>query len=279
VRSISWCLAAALAASACADVTEKGPRPPASDVEADLSELARARVYFGHQSVGGNVLDGLASLAHEHRVPLRIVEAPAGVDDGAPAIVHQKVGKNAEPATKCDAFSGFLGGPGREVPFDAAVLKFCYADLGDRADVTPEQLLALYEKAVASVRAARPDVALVHATVPLNTRGQGTGDRVRAAVGLRTSKDANNARRARFNDLLRAKYAQEPLFDVARAEATHDDGSRSGSRQDGVFVDALRPDLTSDGGHLNDEGRRVVARAFARSLAAALRGRAAAASP
>jgi len=272
VRAISWCLAVAVAAAGCADVTEKKPLP-VSDVAADLAELARARVYFGHQSVGGNVLDGLAALASEHGVPLRIVEAPAGVDDGAPAIVHQKVGRNAEPASKCDAFGGFLTGPGRAARWDAAVLKFCYADLGDRTAIEPAQLLALYKKTAASVRSARPDVMLVHATVPLNTRGEGTGDRVRAAVGLGTSKDANNARRSRFNDLLRAEYAGEPLFDVARAESTRADGSRAGVAREGTFDDALRRELSSDGGHLNDEGRRVVAREFARSLAAALRGR------
>lgn len=244
----------------------------------DLAELARARVYFGHQSVGGNVLDGLAALAAEHGVPLRIVEAPAGVDDGAPGIVHQRVGRNAEPATKCDAFGGFLTGPGRAARWDAAVLKFCYADLGDRTDIHPAQLLELYRKTVASVRSARPDVVLVHATVPLSTRGEGTGDRVKAALGLGTSKDANNARRNRFNDLLRAEYAGEPLFDVARAESTREDGSRAGVARDAAFDEALRRELTSDGGHLNDEGRRVVARAFARALATALRGRTAASS-
>ncbi|MET0553722.1 MAG: hypothetical protein ABW221_11835 [Vicinamibacteria bacterium] len=254
-------------------MAEKRPLP-ASDVAADLAVLARARVFFGHQSVGGNLLDGLAALAKEQGVALRVVEAPAGVDDGAPAIVHQKVGRNAEPETKCEAFGSFLTGAGQAARFDAAVLKFCYADLGDRTDIQPAQLLAVYEKTVAAVRSARPDVTLVHATVPLSTRGEGKGDRVRAALGLETSKDANNARRGRFNDLLRTAYAGEPLFDVARAESTQADGSRAGSRQDGLFVDALRRDLSSDGGHLNDEGRRVAAREFARSLAAALRGRA-----
>jgi hypothetical protein len=278
VRAISWCLAGAMAAAGCSDVTEKRPLP-ASDVKADLAELARARVYFGHQSVGVNVLDGLAALAAEHGVPLRIAEAPAGVDDGAPAIVHQRVGRNGEPASKCDAFGSFLTGPGRAARWDAAVLKFCYADLGNKTDIEPAQLLELYKKTVASVRSVRPDVTLLHATVPLSTRGEGTGDRVKAALGLATSKDANNARRNRFNDLLRAEYAAEPLFDVARAESTRDDGSRAGVARDGTFDDALRRELTSDGGHLNDEGRRVVAREFARSLAAALRGRPTVPSP
>lgn len=47
-----------------------------SDPKGDLETIARSRLYFGHQSVGGNVLEGLASLAKEHGVRLRIVEGP-----------------------------------------------------------------------------------------------------------------------------------------------------------------------------------------------------------
>ncbi|HET9315655.1 MAG TPA: hypothetical protein VFQ51_08700, partial [Vicinamibacteria bacterium] len=130
MRAMVWSLAAAVLAVGCGDVAEKQALP-ASDVKADLAELARARVFFGHQSVGGNVLDGLTALAADNGVALRIVEAPAGVDDGQPGLVHTKVGTNAQPATKCDAFSSFLA-QNPAAPWDAAVLKFCYADLGDR---------------------------------------------------------------------------------------------------------------------------------------------------
>lgn len=270
MRAIVWTVAAATLAAGCSDVPEKSPLP-ASDVKADLAELARARVYFGHQSVGGNVLDGLASLASANGVALRIVEAPAGVDDGQPGLVHSKVGTNAQPATKCDAFGGFLA-QNAGARWDAAVLKFCYADLGDRADITPEQLLDVYKKMVASVRAAHPGLTLVHATIPLNF-GLGKGDRVKGFLGLGTSKDANNVRRNRFNELLRAAYAGEPLFDVARAESTRQDGTRTGFEKDGQFFSSMAPELTSDGGHLNERGKRWVAQEFARSVAAALRAR------
>ena len=269
MRTIVLSLAAAALAVGCSDVTTKSTLP-ASDVKADLAELARARIYFGHQSVGGNVLDGLEKLAAENAVPLRIVEAPEGVEDAQPALVHSRIGTNAQPGTKCEAFGSFLST--NAARWDAAVLKFCYADLGDRTDIRPEQLLDLYKKTVASVRAARPGLLLVHATVPLNY-GLGKGDRVKGFLGLGTSKDANNVRRNRFNDLLRAEYAGEPLFDVARAESTRADGTRTGFKKDGQFFSAMAPEFTSDGGHLNPRGKAWVAQEFARTLAAALRGR------
>ena len=271
MRATLWSLAVAVLAAGCGDVAEKQALP-ASDVKADLADLARARVFFGHQSVGGNVLDGLSALASENGVTLRIVEAPAGVDDGQPGLVHTKVGKNAEPATKCDAFGSFLSA-NADAKWDAAVLKFCYADLGDRADITPEQLFELYKKTVASVRAARPGLTLIHSTIPLNSNGLGKGDRVKGFLGLGTSKDANNVRRNRFNELMRAEYASEPLFDVARAESTRGDGTRTGFKKDGQFFSSMAREFTSDGGHLNAEGKRWVAQEFARSVAAALRAR------
>jgi hypothetical protein len=271
VRAIVWSLAAAALAAGCGDVTEKSALP-ASDVKADLAELARARVFFGHQSVGGNVLDGLTALAAENGVSLRVVEVPAGLDDGQPGLVHTKIGTNAQPATKCDAFGGFLA-KDAGAPWDAAVLKFCYADLGDRTDIAPEQLLDLYKKMVASVRAARPGLTLIHSTIPLNSNGLGTGDRVKGLLGLGTSKDANNVRRNRFNDLLRAEYAGQPLFDVARAESTRSDGTRTGFKKDGQFFSSMAREFTSDGGHLSPQGKRWVAQEFARSVAAALRSR------
>jgi hypothetical protein len=114
-------------------------RPP--DAKADLGVLARARIYFGHQSVGGDVLEGLAALAAKKGASLRIIEAP--LDDGLPGVVHAKVGRNRAPETKCDAFGRFLTGQAA-VSWDAAMLKFCYADMGEGGERDPRRLLAAY---------------------------------------------------------------------------------------------------------------------------------------
>lgn len=271
MRAIVWSLSAAVLAAGCGDVAEKQALP-ASDVKADLAELAQARVFFGHQSLGRNMLEGLAALASENGVALRILEVPAEVDDGRPGIVHTRVGSNSQPASKCDAFGSYLSG-NAGATWDAAVLKFCYADLGEKTDIAPEQLFELYKRMVASVRSARPGLTLVHATIPLNSNGLGTGDRVKGFLGMGTSKDANNIRRSRFNDLMRAEYANEPLFDVARAESTRRDGTRTGFTKDGQFYSAMAREFTSDGGHLSTEGKRWVAQEFARAVATALRAR------
>jgi hypothetical protein len=242
--------------------------PRLSELKSHLERLSSARVYFGHQSVGNNVLDGLRVLAAAEGVALRIVEAPAGLDDDSPGIVHAKVGKNRVPTTKCEAFGRFLvEHSGR---WDAALLKFCYADLGDAGEPDPARLLDAYKRMIASIRSARPDLVVVHATSPLLSDGMGKRDAIRKSLGFGTSNDEGNRIRNEFNNLLRAEYARDPIFDVAQAESTRPDGTRSGFRKGGQFFATMAREFTYDEGHLTATGCTWVAQEFARSLAQAL---------
>jgi hypothetical protein len=242
--------------------------PRLADLKGDLERVSSARIYFGHQSVGNNVLDGFRALAIAEGVALRIVEAPTGLDDDLPGIVHAKVGKNRAPTTKCEAFCrALVEHSGR---WDAALLKFCYADLGDAGERDPSRLLYTYNGMVASMRSARPDLVVVHATSPLLSDGLGKRDAIRKALGFGTSNDEGNRIRNEFNDLLRAKYANDPIFDVARAESTRRDGTRSGFFKGARFFETMAREFTYDEGHLTATGSTWVAREFARSLAQAL---------
>ena len=49
------------------------------------------------------------------------------------------------------------------------------------------------------------------------------------------------------------------LFDLALIEATFPDGSGNVHQKDGQSFQALVPEYTYDGGHLNEKGRRIVA--------------------
>jgi hypothetical protein len=266
--------AAALAAAVlagCNGLDEKAAMPE-GDPEADLRTLAESRVYFGHQSVGRDILDGLKLLAEENGVALRIVEAPEGATDTLPGLVHSKVGKNREPMSKCEAFGRFVSEHAAS-RWDAAAFKFCYVDLGDEAGRDPAKLLEMYRAAVAAARAARPDLNLVHVTIPLKSDPLGIPNAIKRAIGMGTAHDEDNVLRNAFNDLLRAEYAGEPLFDLARAESTLPDGSRTGFKRDGKTVYTLAKQYTYDAGHLNQEGMRHVAAEFARAMAAAIRAR------
>ena len=50
------------------------------------------------------------------------------------------------------------------------------------------------------------------------------------------------------------------LFDLATIESTRPDGTRSGFEKDGKTYYSLVPEYTYVSGHLNEAGRRVVAK-------------------
>src|SRR5215213_2687233 len=90
-------------------------------LRADLERLAHERIYFGHQSVGANVLDGLKELSASAGVALRIVEAPHAAALQGTGIGHVFVAENGDPLRKLKSFQTALGEGSHA---DIALLKF-----------------------------------------------------------------------------------------------------------------------------------------------------------
>lgn len=232
-------------------------------LKATLQGVAERRVFFGHQSVGMNLLEGLQELAKREGVPLRVVEARgAGSEPGT--LAHAFLEENGAPLKKLSSFSRQLaGGAGADVAF----MKFCYVDV--TADTDVAALFAAYRKTVAEVQAASPGTTLLHVTVPLQAVEGGVRGWAKRLLGRSPWGTSHNARREELNELMRREYAgKAPLFDLARVEATRPDGSSETSPWQGGQVRALVPAYTDDGGHLNAEGRRRAATELAAVLAA-----------
>lgn len=229
-------------------------------------------MYFGHQSVGENILHGLEDLQAGRGQPV-IHVAPPGVfeiRDGRSVLLHSIIGRNQHPDSKCDDFRRVLDElRGR---LDAALFKFCYVDFDDATDAGA--VFAAYARTMDELRRRHADVVFVHVTAPLRTIEGGTGVWLREALGRRNRAKHANARRNEFNALLRSRYAGEPLFDLAAIEATRSDGEQETFRLTGRTYDALVPEYTDDGGHLNRIGRVRAAAGLVRAVAAALDGRA-----
>lgn len=238
--------------------------PALTDVTAEeWDRLTTKRFYFGHQSVGMNLVEGIAEVLARHpEIRLRVMEAtdPSSMD--APGLYHSLVGRNGEPATKLEEFSEIAGGAGA---FDAAMVKFCYVDI--TADTDPEALFASYRAAVDSLRALHPDLELVHVTLPL-TSDRGTVFHLRTIVRGNTSLRELNQVRQRYNELMRETYGDsEPLFDLALLESLDANGQPVTVRYDGERVPVMASEWTYDGGHLNEAGRQRIAEAFLATLA------------
>lgn len=233
---------------------------------AAVRALARRRIYFGHQSVGGNIVAGLEQLLRDRPdIGLKIVQTHEASVLAGPAFVHFYAGRNTDPASKNADFQHVLDG--RPRPDSAiAMLKYCFVDMTDSTD--PAALFAAYQKTIAEVRAKHPDVTIVHVTMPLMTVESAPKAWAKRLLGRTPERDLEVKRNA-YNALVRRAYAgKEPLFDLAAFESTHADGRRSFFVTGGDTVYTLAREYTWDGGHLNDRAERLAAERLLATLAA-----------
>lgn len=237
---------------------------------AQWDRLAAARVFFGHQSVGNNILAGIWDVtATSPKVRLRVVETTQPEALAEPGLAHCGIGRNRDPLSKIDAFVRLMdGGMGSRV--DVAFFKLCYVDLDVHSDV--QAIFRAYRDAMAGLRARHPKVLFVHLTVPVTSLESGIRAWAKRALGRPIDGQDDNIQRNRFNELLRREYAgKEPLFDLAKLEATTPDGRRTLLEKDGKAFYALLETHTDDGGHLNGSGRLMIAEQLLAFLARLLK--------
>jgi hypothetical protein len=217
--------------------------------------VAGTRVFFGHQSVGKDVLDGVRSLARR--------------GEPVPEIQDALIGENENPLLKIEDFATRMrGGLGEQV--DVAMMKLCYIDVTARADV--DALFETYRTTLSALERDYPEVTFVHVTVPLTTERSGLSKLRAGLTGNDRYGPDENAARERLNALIRDAYAEQHLFDLAAVESTRPDGSRVAGRHDGSDYFALYGGYASDLGHLNAAGAEVAAAAWLTAVAGTARG-------
>jgi hypothetical protein len=147
------------------------------------------------------------------------------------------------------------------------LLKYCYVDIGGQTDV--RSLFDSYREMVRAIKSRYPDVIIVHSTAPLTTVETTMKAGVKRLLGRKSVRDDAVARN-RYNALVRAAYAgREPLFDLARVESTRADGSLATFLSNGERVEIMAEENTRDGGHLNERGRVMAAKALLNALSGA----------
>lgn len=250
---------------------EAGSAPRVEVSEVDLSALKAVkpeqwaalrtkRIFFGHQSVGENVIAGLAEI--QKRMPeigLRVVESsdPSAFDE--PGFVHAKVGANRDPESKMRCFSNVVKGPAGE-RIDLALLKLCYVDV--EGDNNYETVLDEYKTMAAELHAARPNVRLLHATIPLTIVELGPKSKVKRLIGRNVRGYAENVIRNKYNEQLKAEFGKDGagVFDVARSEAVLPNGHVSTFRWEGAEWECMSTGYARDRGHPNEAGEVAAAR-------------------
>jgi hypothetical protein len=225
---------------------------------AQWESLGKKKIFFGHQSVGGNIIDGMREVIKENpQIKLSIVESDKPEDLKPGVFEHSKVGKNEQPLTKIEAFSNLVrSGIGKNA--DIAFFKLCYVDINKSTDV--DLLFKDYRQTMAELKKAYPNVTFIHFTAPLVLQpGRNIKYMIKKMLGKETG-NSNNIARNRYNELLKASYeGNEPVFDLARLESIAPDGTVSCFNGNGKRILSLCPVYTEDGGHLNETGRKVIA--------------------
>ncbi len=234
-------------------------------LRADVAAVSRRTVFFGHQSVGLNLIDGLRELAGDAGVEVLIVETQSALGLARGTFGHVSVGRNGDPESKLRSFERALG-PGPAGP-EIALMKFCYVDFEPGTDAAA--LFRRYQQTIGELRARHPATTFVHVTAPLTTVQGGPKALVKHLLGRQPYGLVENARREEYNSLLRQDYAgREPLFDLAKVEASAADGTPVTVEWNGRQVPSMAPGYTDDGGHLNRAGRLRAARELASVLGA-----------
>lgn len=207
----------------------------------NLAALSGKAIYFGHQSVGGNLMDGVrALLATNSGTEPTVITSSAAADMGTGKWAEDYNGSNYDPGGKIAAFQTTLITNGVGAKVDIAFMKFCWVDFDAywRWDpypagegLTVSSLFDQYKAMVSAVHQKYPNLKLVHFTAPL----------YRDDV-------VENQRRESYNKLVRDTYGGvEPVFDLALREST----DPSGNRVTGTYGPRLYAGYTSDGGHLD----------------------------
>ena len=221
-------------------------------------KLSKKKIYFGHMSVGNNIIDGIKDLIKENpKIKLNIVETSEKADFKAGVFAHSSVGKNQDPQSKIDTFKRFVE-EGIGDTANIAFLKFCYIDF--MADAKPRKVLNEYKDTMSHLKREYPNTTFIHLTVPLTSRQTGVKAWIKKIIGRPIWGVEDNIKKFEFNELLKKEFdGKDHIFDIAKIESTMPDGTRLSYSKDGKTYYAMVPEYTMDGGHLNEVGRKKVA--------------------
>lgn len=248
------------------DIVERVSLSSLDDVPATTwAKLSEKKVYFGHQSVGDNVIDGIKILMEvDNVVKLNIKMTKDPGSFNSPVFAHSSIGKNGDIDLKFADFSRNIEkGIGHKV--DIAFLKLCFWDV--RRETNVGEVFNDYKKTIKSLQQKYPETVFVHLTVPLMSRSNEIFDKMRRLIRP-DNDDLDNINRNELNELLIREYSgKEPFFDIAGAESTLPDGSRSFFMSDKSKYYYLPSAYTDDGGHLNTLGQKHVAEQLLITLA------------
>ena len=205
-----------------------------------LTAMKVKRTLFGHQSVGGNMVDGIPALYASYSVSPSITQIDASQINSTSGgfFADFYVGENGDPVGKTADFNTTVRQYSSRLDF--ALMKFCFVDIVSGVNVT--QVFNAYRTVMDQLVTDFPAIKFVYTTAALD------------------EYDIDNAvTREQLNTLIRNQYASTGrLFDLAAIESTRPNGTRVSGTSGGNTYYQLYDSYSSDGGHLNATGEQVL---------------------
>lgn len=231
-----------------------------SQVRQNLERALATRVFFAHQSIGENILNGLpAALASEGLPAPRVVSPDDGSSTEGGVFMHALIGTNGDPLGKIADFQTYVSQVSK-AGIDIAILKLCYVDFETSTDV--KKVFAAYSSAMERLEAQYPDITFIYTTTPLTAKGSPANavnaNNVHGLADASQSGMPIEAVREKYNALVRDRYRDTGrLFDIAALEASVDDGKVMAQEYKGDLHYAMNPELAdTDREHLNSTGSK-----------------------
>ena len=231
----------------------------------EWEKIAAKKIYFGHQSVGYNIMSGVSELARDNGAqPVNIKETKNASDFNQPVVAHSAIGKNNDPLSKINDFKAVMeSGVGDVV--DIAFFKFCYVDITRDTDI--DKVFTRYAETMVYLEGKYPSVTFVYSTVPLRVSSSGAKTAIKKMLGRTSSDEEDNIKRNRLNQILAERYGRGGrLFDLARYEAARIGGGDIFFESNGKKYYSLNPEYTDDGKHLNALGAKIIGTELLRFL-------------
>ncbi len=254
-----------IACTGCPNHSTEDINIMSEQLKLELQSLQTMRIFFGHRSVGNNILKGLEEvLLHFPDIHLHIINLDYASELPEYYLAHYGLGENGNPISKCDAFLAQIP---KMIENHARIgmFKFCFVDFDEKTDV--EKVFKYYQQVIQAAREKYPEMTIVHVTVPLLAGSKGLKKKFKRFLGIADWSDASNIKRNQFNRLLLHTYQGEPIYNLAALESTYLDGRRAGFRKNGELYYELIGEYTDDGGHLNTFGRKIAAVGLIKILA------------